>query len=140
MSGRFAGRTKDSCFKAFMTCDDEILDALATLGNIIDLPAGACSQLERVVCILYRSIIYTKVNELCWFLYSNRAAEGEHLPPTSGSLDLHIRRAHYISMIWRKSCENYPFQHQQHLVGHLMQVQVTSFQFVVQIHQLLKQY
>ena len=39
-----------------------------------------------------------------WFLYSNRAAEG----PTSGSLDLHIRRAHYISMIWRKASENHP--------------------------------
>lgn len=108
MSGRFAGRTKDSCFKAFMSCDDEILDALAMLGNDIDLPADVCSQLERFVCIFYRSKIYTKVNELRWFLYSNRAAEGENLPPTSGSLDLHIRRAHYISMIWRKACETHP--------------------------------
>ena len=108
MCGRFAGRTKDSCFKAFMSCDDEILDALAMLGNDIDLPADVCSQLERFVCILYRSKIYTKVNELHWFLYSNRAAEAENLPPTSGSLDLHIRRAHYISMIWRKACETHP--------------------------------
>ena len=44
MSGRFAGRTKDSCFKAFMYCDDEILDALAMLGNDIDLPADVCSH------------------------------------------------------------------------------------------------
>ncbi len=108
VSGRFAGRTKDSCFKAFMHCDDEILDALAMLGSDNYLTTDTCSQLERFVCILYRSKIYTKVNELRWFLYSNRAAEAENLPPTSGSLDLHIRRAHYISMIWRKAYENHP--------------------------------
>ena len=91
-----------------MSCDDEIFDALAMLGNDIYLPADVCSLLERFVCILYRSDIYTKVNELRWFLFSNRAAEGENLPPTSGSLDLHIRWAHYIAMIWRKACESHP--------------------------------
>ena len=108
MSGKFAGRTKDSCFKAFMSCDDEILDALAMLGSDNDLPTDAWSQLERFVCILYRSKIHTKVNELRWFLYSNRAAEGENLPPTSGSLHLHIQRAHYVSMIWRQATKNHP--------------------------------
>lgn len=61
-----------------------------------------------LVCLLYRSQIHTKVNELRWFLYSNRGAEGEDLPPTYGSLDLHIRRAHYVSMIWKKANENHP--------------------------------
>ena len=51
MSGKFAGRTKDSCFKAFMSCDDEILDALEMLGSDNDLPTDACSQLERFVCV-----------------------------------------------------------------------------------------
>ena len=43
MSGRFAGRAKDSCFKAFIFCDDKILDALAMLGNDTDLNSDACS-------------------------------------------------------------------------------------------------
>ena len=90
-----------------MSCDDEILDALAMLGNENDLPCDACSQLECFVCMLHRSKIYTKVNELRWFLYSNRAAEGENLP-TSDALDPRIRRAHYIAMIWRKADKNYP--------------------------------
>jgi len=81
---------------------------LAMLGNDNNLPSDACSQLEGFVCVLYRSKIHTKVNELRWFLYSNRAAEGENIPPTSGSLDLHIRRAHYIATIWRKANENHP--------------------------------
>jgi len=45
----------------------------------------------------------------------------ENLPPTSGSLDLHIRRAHYIAKTWKKADEN---QHLLHLVGHLTQVQL----------------
>jgi len=66
MSGRFAGRTKNWCFKAFMSCDDEIMDSLAMLRNNNDLPSDVCSQLECFVCIFYRSKIHTKVNELRW--------------------------------------------------------------------------
>ena len=92
-----------------MSCDDAILDALAMLGTDNDLPSDACLlELEHFVCVLYRSAMHTAVNELRWFLYSNRAAEGEHLPPTSGALNLHIRRAHYITMIWKKAAENHP--------------------------------
>ena len=60
ISGKFAGRTKDSCFKAFQSCDDDILDALVMLRSDTDLSTEVCSQLECFVCILYRSKIYTK--------------------------------------------------------------------------------
>ena len=107
MSGRFAGRTKEWCFKAFLACDDDILDALESLGHQ-DLSQDVYDQLERFTCQLYKSRMYNKVNDLRWFLYSNRAAEGESLPPTTGSLTLHIQRAHYIAMIWRKTGESHP--------------------------------
>lgn len=106
-SGRFAGRTKAWCFKVFLTCDVEILEALSSLGNNDPSPE-ICSQLERFVCRLYRSNTYNKVNELRWFLYSNRAAEGESLPPTTGSLIPHIQRAHYITMIWKRAGVSHP--------------------------------
>jgi len=119
--GRFAGRTKNWCFKAFMSCDDEILDSLAMLGNN-----------KRFVCILYRSKIHTKVNQLRWFLHSNRAAEGEDLLPTSSSLHLHIRWAHYIAMIWKNTGEiSYASQHPMNLVGLLTQVQITTRRVVI---------
>ena len=95
--GRFAGRTKEWCFNVFMSCDDEILEVLASLGNIDPSPE-TCTQLEGFVCMRYRSKVCTKVKELRWFLYSNRAAEGESLPPTTCSLTLRILRAHYIAM------------------------------------------
>jgi hypothetical protein len=107
MSGRFAGRSKDWCFKVFMSCDEEIHEAFTSLGNTDPTP-DVCSQLERFVCLLYKSKVHTKVNELRWFLYSNRAAEGERLPPTAGSLALHIQRAHYIAMMWKKAAESQP--------------------------------
>ena len=107
ISGRFAGRSKEWCFKMFMACDDDILNDLESLGHR-DLSQEEYDQLERFVCQLYKSKVYTKVNEYRWFLYSNRAAEGERLPPTTGSLTLHIRRAHYVAMIWRKAGESHP--------------------------------
>ena len=108
VSGKFAGRTKDSAFKIFMTCDDNILRALAMLGNDGDLSDDIFSHLERFVCVLYRSKVHVKVNDLRWFLFSNRAAEGENLPPTYGSLVLHIRRAHFVTMIWKKAGISHP--------------------------------
>jgi len=52
--------------------------------------------------------VLTEVKDLRRFLFSNRAAEGQSLPPTTGSLQLHIRRAHYIVMIWRRATESHP--------------------------------
>ena len=75
MSGRFAGRSKDWCFKVFMSCDNKILDALASLGKS-DPSLEVSSQLEHFVCLLFKSKMYTKVNGLRWFLFSNRGAEG----------------------------------------------------------------
>ncbi len=81
----------------------------ASLGKSAATPSpNAIDQLERFVCLLYRSKTHTKVNALRWFLYSNRQAEGESLPPTSGSLTPHILRAHYIAMIWMQACESQP--------------------------------
>ena len=73
-----------------MSYDNEILDSLAMLGNSTNLPPDACSHLERFVCVLYRSKILMTVKELRWFFYSNHSAEGENLPPTSDSLELHV--------------------------------------------------
>ena len=66
------------------------------------------THLERFVCMLYRTKVYTKVNELRWFLYLNRAAKGESLPTTIGSPTTHVRRAHYIVGIWNKASESHP--------------------------------
>ena len=88
-----------------MACDDDTLNYLKCLGYRC-LWQEEYDQLERFVCQLCKS--YIKVNELRWFLYSNRAAEGESLPPMTGSLTMHIQRAHYVAMIRRKAGESHP--------------------------------
>ena len=62
--------------------NQRMVDALESLGHR-DLSQEEYDQLERFVCQLYKSKVYNKVNEFRWFLYSNRAAEWESLPPTT---------------------------------------------------------
>ena len=92
MTGKFGGRTKDSCFKIFLSCDEKILSALADLGNR-DLEPDTWAQLERFVCLLYKSKSHTAVKDLKWLLFSNRSAEGENLPPPS--LYFHLPNSHF---------------------------------------------
>jgi len=109
MSGRLASRSKDWCFKVFLKCDSKILDAFGALGQESDPSPEIYAQLERFVCLIYKTEVLTEVKDLRWFLFSNRAAEGESVPPTTGSLQLHIwRAAHYIGMIWRRATESHP--------------------------------
>ena len=103
LCGRFAGRTKDFCFKVFLQCDDLILNALATLGTANELSSEIYQELERFVCLLYKSKSHSSVGSLRWFLYSNKEAEAESLPPTSSALRLHIMRANFITIIWKKA-------------------------------------
>lgn len=105
VTGRFAGITKLHCFKKFLECDDKILSCLASLGIDEAEPSPAVeNELERFVCILYRSSSIKKLKKLRWYLFANKAAASEKLPPTTSSLRPHIRRAQYAAMVWHRSC------------------------------------
>ena len=88
--------------QSIMACDDNILNALEYLWHR-NLSEEECDQMERFDCHLYKSKVYTQVNAFRWFLFFNRAAEGESVPPTTSSLTLHIQRPHYVVMIRRKA-------------------------------------
>ena len=100
--GRFAGRTNEWCVKVFKACDDDILNALESLGHR-DLTHEGIDQFDR-----YTPKVYTKVIDFRWLLCSNLTAEEESLLPTTGSLTMHIQQAHYVAMIWRKAVESHP--------------------------------
>ena len=104
VSGKFAWRSKEFCFKTFLSCNDDILIALENLGNI--LREDVFNNLEKFVCFLYRNKKYSNIYDLRWFLYSNREGQAESLPLTKSALELHTMRAHYISMIWKCSFES----------------------------------
>ena len=81
-------------------CDDDILNALESLDHR-DLSQEGYNQFERFVCHIYTS----NVNDFRWSLYFNNAAEGRVFPSTTGSLTMHVQRAHYVAMIRRKAGE-----------------------------------
>ena len=144
MSGRFAGRTKDWCFQAFMSYDDEILDALAMLGNDNDLPSDACSQLERFV--LYAIAIKNPHNSKRASLVPLlKSCSRRRKPPTNfwftartySYIYLHTTQPWFGGKLTKVT---HASQDLLHLVGHLTHVQVTSILFHVWIHQLLTQY
>ena len=97
VSGKFAGRTKEFCFKIFLSCEDDILHELSTLGTQQELPTEIYETENTKK--------YSNVCDLRWHLYSNRQAEAESLPPTRGSLELHIMRANFVTMVWKKANE-----------------------------------
>ena len=38
-----------------------------------------------------------------WELYSKHKEDGDMLPPTAAALNFHIKRANYVSLMWKKS-------------------------------------
>ena len=103
-TGKFAGRSKETCYKKFCSADDNILECLATLGDSDDLPpSDVLKGLERFVCMLYDSTKIKTVKDLRWHLYSRKQAEGENLPPSMGALIEHIKRAHYMAMVYKRN-------------------------------------
>ena len=78
-----------------------MIDALKDLGVILK-----ADVLETFVCALYKHERFSKVSELHWFLSTYHKAQAESLPLANGALDLHISRAHYVSMCWKNSLEN----------------------------------
>ena len=107
VSGKFAGRTKESTFKKFLEADSDILASLTNLGNSVDMPSEYTLQgLERFVCLLYGSTKIKNVKSLRWFMYSRKQCEGENHPPSFGALLEHIKRAHFISMVYSRNLIN----------------------------------
>ena len=106
VSGKFAGRTKESTFKKFLEADSDILASLANLGNSVDMPSEYTLQgLECFVCLLYGSTKIKNVKSLRWFMYSRKQYEGENLPSFRALLE-HIKRAHFISMVYSRNLIN----------------------------------
>lgn len=100
-TGRFAGKSKFTCWKIFQSVSNDIKTAFVSLGKS-ELPSSDTeAKIEQFVCALYdRDTCLTSVAEVRWKLFCKTQAEAEKLPPTNGALHQKILRAHYQSMIW----------------------------------------
>ena len=87
-TGRFAGKSKDNCYKTFNSANANVLHAVANLGTKEGLPSLEITEpLEEFVCRIYSpQTTHKKSSDLRWNMFSQKHSEGERLPPTHGSL------------------------------------------------------
>ena len=77
MTGKFAGRSKETCYKRFLEVDKEVLDAFTSLGKSESLPdESLISMLEKFVCILYGTKNTHKVEQTPMVPVLEKASRG----------------------------------------------------------------
>ena len=104
----FFRKGKTMCY-SLMTKDKKYLDAFMSLGSQWDVEETTVSILEQYICSLYGRKKCDSVNvarqQIFWERYnkSKQIVDLSLLPPCRESLVLHIRRANYVSRLWRLS-------------------------------------
>ena len=91
------GHTKQSAWKIFQ--DHHRL--LGDLG-VEYLTHSKLKSAEKFVCIMYGKDNVDSVDTLRSIMFS-KSGKPEKLPPTSDSLQLHIKRVHFQSMVWKEA-------------------------------------
>ena len=101
VTGRFAGKGKQTCWKAFSLLDKSDLRALAKMGTTVKLPPASVSAIEKLICKLYKpDKNATTIPELRWWLFCKKQAEAEEFPPTQSAPHCAIQQTHYLSIVW----------------------------------------
>ena len=101
--GGFVSKALKSHINAFLASDDDILRAFAAIGNDPHVSDSIFRQTERYICLLYKptnSKFESLPIEFRWALFSKFGKEGKQLPPTTGTLVPHTRRASYLALVF----------------------------------------
>ena len=86
-TGSFAGKGKVTYWRVFQEASEEVYETMANLGTNMTPSEVTFSEVEKFVCQLY--LPSKKVSKLCdlrWFLFKQKKAQSEKLPPTGGEL------------------------------------------------------
>ena len=105
-TGKFYGHSKKSCWNVFMDAPDEIIDALAKLGDLTEFTDADAESLEKFVILLYCKAIPITVNNLAdlrWHLFSKQQSDSMKLPPTPDAFRQKVLRSHYTTLQWKSS-------------------------------------
>ena len=84
--------------------NSEFQAALGQLGQAIPLSKRLQNAYEKIVCRFYTSAPKsgTTVNSVRHWLFCQKPYTNENLPPTHDSLNMHIKRANFQSMVWTR--------------------------------------
>jgi hypothetical protein len=100
-TGALAGKGKLSYWKAFVSSNNELFQALALLGTTETVTEDICSEIESFICRVYHLNTNIKtLTKLRWWMFTSKQTLGEKLPPTKGSLLPAILRANLQAMVW----------------------------------------
>lgn len=105
-TGHIYGKSKKTCFKAFLEAGPDVIAAINNLGKgsepSEDVIKGCEKFLVNLLCA--KNIVVNNAHELRWHMFCHlKEDQGvEHLPPTYGAWLEHIKRAHLQSNIWEQ--------------------------------------
>ena len=107
-TGKFSGKSKSSCWKTFINCNDHVLDAFSSLGSSESLPSlDVLNSLEYFVVQLYggntRPTSIQTLPQLRWYMFSKYQTDATRLPPTMSALKYKIFRCHYVTKVLKSS-------------------------------------
>ena len=117
-TGRFAGKGKRTCWKAFNKSSQQVIQAFCELGAGTVPSAETVKSLEKFVCHMYSpKAEFDDIGKLRWQLFKQSQAEAEKMPPTKDVLKYHILRAHYQAMVWSQAAIPQPTLPQPTMFG-----------------------
>jgi len=78
---------------------------LQNLGQTPSVTETTNSDCEKFICNLYTSVQHagTTCDMVRYWLFCQKKQRNEGLPPTSDSMSLHIKRANYQTLVWRRA-------------------------------------
>lgn len=107
VTGKFNGKSKLHCWKQFLNCCDDEVEAFSYLGSGKNMPSQfVIFNLQQFVMKLYCKKGLTNIKnlgDLRWYLFSKCEKDIEKLPPTESSLLQAIHRSHYATYVMKTS-------------------------------------
>ena len=111
----FTGRDSTSAFHGkgkaiffhFVNENQQHLKALKRLGQSFNTDTELVTQLEALVCQVYKSNTES-VDKARYLLFCTGSKQEVSLPPTQDTLTQHVKRANYQSGIWRRCFKSLP--------------------------------
>ena len=99
----FSGIGKKKAWKVMLR-NEQIQRDLSSLGGSPAIQDRVHKVAESFVCSIYTSgKIFSSADDARYFLFCQRSAKSEELPPTSDCLSHHIKRAIFQAFIWKRA-------------------------------------
>ena len=105
------GLGKKNALRALMSFSHH--QGLSELGDHVTPSERMLQSCEQFICSMYQSDKHaaTTTDEVRYWCFCQKNKRNEALPPTTNSLLLHIQRANYQALVWKRSllqCQHLP--------------------------------